>query len=543
MPSERFSNETADHGLAEGLGIVFAAEDAGLPNPLAKWLARHPELASELANFLAGPDLFPKRISTPSPAGMLVGGLELREEIGRGGMGVVHRAFDPVLKRDVAVKLLRAGVELSSQELTRFRFEAEVVASFDHPNVVRVLSSGDSSGVPYLVMPLMNGGSLATRLKALGADRCLPAKQAAEIVRDIALGVHHAHERGLIHRDLKPGNILLDEKGRPHVADFGLARRVDVSASTVAGIAGTVAYMAPEQGRGEKQLTTAVDIHALGVILFELLTGGVPYGGTDIASMLRRLTDETEPVPLVSRFRSDVPADLEVICMRCLSRMPRDRYTSAQALADALDRFLNGELQIDAPRRGWASDFARVIVRRIDSPSVRSWPAFFWGLISLVSSHVAIQVVALTDGPVWVAYLGWGVYFGGWLVVIWLFGLSQSRELTRLERMATAQHVGMALAGIALLPVSFCAPDGYGLSLYPPLMVVVGLGTFIQGVYHWGRFYILGFGLLLLASIMPLLPMWCWPTFFVVLQIVFMVWAGFRMRALDREARTANLSE
>jgi len=542
MSSVPFSNETQPHGFDEGILLLLKAQDSGDWKPLALWLARHPEHAIGIDNFLDGghriPALLPARRHSRDWNGTSLGGFELKDEIGVGGMGVVYRAIDTTLKREVAVKLLRSGEALSAGELARFSFEAELVASLHHPNIVPVHSFGEVDGVPYLVMPLMTGGSLAAWLKNLGPDCRLAPKQASKLIRDIALGVHHAHQRGFIHRDLKPGNVLLDDKGRPHVADFGLARRLDVSATTSAGIAGTVAYMAPEQARGDKQLSTAVDVHALGMVLFELLTGGVPYGGSDIASILHRLTDDMETAPPVSRFRPDVPADLEAICAKCLEKRPEDRYLSAQALADALDRFLNDEPQIDASNRGWATDLKRVIGRRVEAPDMASGPGFFWGTVSHIIAQMTIQVAVLTASPEWIAYLGWGVYFGGWVVVIWWFGILQNRKLNRIERVGTAQHIGMMLAGLALIPACIGGQGGYLLTLYPPLMAVVGLGIFAQGAIHWGRYYVLGSLFLLIAALMPLVPIKFWPTVYATPQIMFMVWVGFRIRAFNHEARS-----
>ncbi|MFO0824665.1 MAG: protein kinase [Gemmataceae bacterium] len=190
MPSERFSNETGDDPLSEGLRLYHGARDTGDWPPFVAWLGDHPELASEIAQHIKtdkwGIDSFPTRM-TPVQAGTMIDEFEIREEIGRGGMGIVYRAFDTNLKREVALKMIRPGIPLSVVELAKFREEAETVATFDHENIVPILSSGDAAGSPYLVMPLLKE-NLAHRLKQLGEARRLPEKEAARIVRGIALG-------------------------------------------------------------------------------------------------------------------------------------------------------------------------------------------------------------------------------------------------------------------------------------------------------------------------------------------------------------------
>ena len=242
MSPDTPSDDTVGSPLDEGVLLALKAKESGDWTPVADWLARHPADAVGVLEFLDMDGKIPGHIppAPPERVDSTLGEFELKGELGRGGMGIVYRAYDRVLKREVAVKLLRSGEAFSAVESARFRYEAEVVASLSHPNIVPVHAFGETDAGPYLVMPLMAGGSLAGWLKGLGPDRQLPPKKAAEIVRAVALGVHHAHQRGLIHRDLKPGNILLDRDHTPHVADFGLARQLDVSAST-SGIAGTFA--------------------------------------------------------------------------------------------------------------------------------------------------------------------------------------------------------------------------------------------------------------------------------------------------------------
>jgi hypothetical protein len=286
------SNGSAPSAIDEGVALVIREREAGIVSPLTRWLAEHPDLAVELAEFAAWDGRLRSvpggGVATATPPDRL-GRYEIRDELGRGGMGVVHKAFDTHLKRDVALKLLKRGSFLSADDRAKFLAEAKAVASLDHDRIVGVYDWGEDGGSPYLVMPLM-AESLAARLKRLGPDRCRPAREAAAVVRDLALAMHHAHQRLLLHRDLKPGNVLLDADGRPHVADFGLARRLEVSVTS--GLAGTAAYMAPEQARGDKALTTGVDIHALGAILFELLTGAPPFGTGEFVAVLARVKDE-----------------------------------------------------------------------------------------------------------------------------------------------------------------------------------------------------------------------------------------------------------
>ncbi|MBA3916793.1 MAG: protein kinase, partial [Acidobacteriales bacterium] len=314
---------------------------------------------------------------------------------------------------------------------------------------------------------------------------------------------------------------------------------VDVSDASSAGIAGTIAYMAPEQASGKKQLTTAIDIHALGVILFELLTGGVPYGGADVASILRRLTDETEPVPSVSRFRPDVPADLEAICMRCLSRMPLDRYLSAQALADAIDRFIIDEPQIDAPKRGWATTLARAFGWRREMPSMGSWWAPFWGAASTFAALAIIQLAILLDAPSWVSQVVLVYYLSAWAMIAWLLQSTDRGILNPVERSSAAIQYGMMLACASLVPTQLWFTGGSIAAVFQPFAAIIGLGIFVHGVTYWGRLYVAGLLLMGLAAFMPLFPVRFWPGAYGIALTLFQVLVAFHLRRVHREAETA----
>ena len=269
------------------------------------------------------------------------GDYEVTDVIAQGGMGIVYRAHQRSLNRNVALKMIRSGSLASPEELQRFRTEAEAAATLDHPGIVPIYEVGETDGQPYFSMRLVDG----TSLEARAHDHVGDARWAASLVERVARAVHHAHLRGILHRDLKPGNVLLEEGDRPVVTDFGLARRLDATGTryTVTGIVlGTPAYMAPEQARGDaRAVTTAADIWSLGVLLYELAAGRLPFHGSNMMDLLGSVLSD-EPRPL-SQLLPRVPLDFETICLKCLRKEPRDRYLTAGDLADDLARFLRGE--------------------------------------------------------------------------------------------------------------------------------------------------------------------------------------------------------
>jgi tetratricopeptide (TPR) repeat protein len=278
----------------------------------------------------------------PLPAADLprISGYEVQQVLGRGGMGVVYKAWHERLNRAVALKMLLAGPFARPEELERFLREAQVVAGLRHANIVQVYDIGDLDGQPYFTMEYVEEGSLAQKL----AGEPQPAEQAAALVATLAKAVHVAHDNGVVHRDLKPANILLTADGTPKITDFGLARRLEGGGGlTVSGVPmGTPSYMAPEQGQDKGgAIGPATDVYALGAILYELLTGRPPFRAeTAVATLQQVLTED--PVP-PSRLNSRVPRDLETICLKCLHKEPPRRYASAAALAEDLERYGRGE--------------------------------------------------------------------------------------------------------------------------------------------------------------------------------------------------------
>ncbi len=284
-----------------------------------------------------------------------LGNYEILEEIGRGGMGVIYRARQRHSRRIVAVKRVLGYHADSRETLARFRREAQAAASLDHPNILPIYEVSESEdGLPFFSMKFAPGGSLQQVGPALKND----PRQCVALVAKIARAVQHAHGKGILHRDLKPGNILLDAHGEPLVSDFGLAKWLDTTSdlTRTLTIFGTPGYIAPEQASGSaEQLRPAADVYSLGAILFDLLAGRPPFLGAHALSVIHQASES--PAPKLRTLSKLADRDLETICARCLEREPLARYRSAHNLAEDLERWLEG----------------RPIVARRVLPPVRLW--------------------------------------------------------------------------------------------------------------------------------------------------------------------------
>jgi serine/threonine protein kinase/Tfp pilus assembly protein PilF len=288
--------------------------------------------------------------SEPTIARMLkdFGDYELLQEIGRGGQGVVYRARQKSLNRFVALKVIGLAHWATEAHVKRFRLEAEAAASLNHPCIVPIYEVGERDGACYFSMGLVDGG----QLDAVAKREPMPIRHAAELIAKLARTVHYAHEHGILHRDIKPGNILLDTKGEPHLTDFGLARLVETESTVTRTmeVLGTPSYMAPEQAVGNNaRVAGATDIYGLGAVLYQLLTGHPPFAGGTTYETVRLVLDTEPRQPRL--LNQKVDRDLATICLKCLEKDPQRRYSSALALAEDLERWLKHE-PIRARRTG-----------------------------------------------------------------------------------------------------------------------------------------------------------------------------------------------
>src|SRR5438874_2293547 len=307
-----------------------------------------------------------------------VGNYQILEEIGRGGMGVIYRARQRHSRRIVALKRILSYHADSQETLARFRREAQAAASLDHPNILPIFEVSEcDDGLPFFSMKFAGGGSL---LEAAPALRNEP-RRAVALVAKVVRAVQHAHAQGILHRDLKPGNILLDGRGEPLVSDFGLAKWLEPTGrlTRTPTVFGTPGYIAPEQANGSNgNLTSAADIYSLGSVLFDLLTGQPPFTGEHALKTIQQATEK--PAPKLRTLAPALDRDLETICAKCLERDPQARYRSAGELADDLERWLHGHS----------------IVARPVSPPVRIWR---WSrrnpIIAAMAAHLLTLGIAV----------------------------------------------------------------------------------------------------------------------------------------------------
>ncbi len=432
------------------------------------------------------PTLAPDQLQGAAPVTRVryFGDYELLDEIAKGGMGVVWRARQVSLNRTVALKMILAGQFASEAEVQRFRLEAESAANLDHPNIVPIYEIGDHRGEQYYTMKLIEGTSLARSIAAGQWPSAAPDTQQriARLLVPVARAVHHAHRRGILHRDLKPGNVLIDRGGQPHVTDFGLAKRADgaerlpnaqgaatpaprprgagglaARSMTLAGeIVGTPSYMPPEQAAGKKDLTVAADVYSLGAILYELLTGRPPFrAASELETLVQVLESEPHRPAAVA---PGVDPDLESICLKCLEKDPERRYPSAESLAADLERWLSLEtVQARNPTRG---ERIRRFYKRHGRAAILGTLLIAWTLLVplffLITAHTrgagSFLLLVLNLANVYLAY--YYVRFAG--------GNAVPLPGSPAYRLALARR---ALDAFAPLPRMAFSPDGQRLAV------------------------------------------------------------------------------
>jgi serine/threonine-protein kinase len=436
------------------------------------------------------------------------GDYELLEEVGRGAMGVVHKARQRSLDRVVAVKMLLRGDFASGTELARFRAEAEAAARLEHPNIVAVYEVNEHDGQPYFSMKYVEGTTLA-RLVAAGP---LPPRDAARYLAAICWAVHHAHEHGILHRDLKPSNVLIDREGRPHVSDFGLAKRLPTvvgegsgpSLTQTGAIVGTPSYMAPEQAASSRgPLSPASDVYSLGAILYELLTGRPPFQAASHLDILWAVLEQ-EPVPprLLNR---KVDRKLEMICLKCLQKPADLRYASAADLARDLEAYLNDE-PLSIQSSGLGQHLSRLLSDTHHAAVLENWGLLWiWHSLALVVLCSVTNWLYLLKIESRIPYLAlWGVGLGTWASIFWALR-RRGGPVTFVERQIVHVWAASTSGSISLFLVELLLGRP-PLELSPVLGVMAGMVFLVKAGMLSGAFYLSAAACFATAVLMGLFP-------------------------------------
>ncbi len=474
--------------------------------------------------------------SVPSPllGSFHCGDYELLEEIGQGGMGVVYRAWQASLQREVAVKMMLPGKLARESDLARFRAEAKAAGGLHHPGIVPVYEVSEWAGRPLFSMKHIRGETLAHRL----SSGPLAPREAARLLAAVSRAVDYAHRQGVLHRDLKPSNILIDDDGQPHITDFGLAKQVSEAASLTrtGAVLGTPAYMAPEQAAGARgEAGVAADIYSLGSILYHMLTGRPPFQAASAVDTLLLLLEQEPAAPRLVNPKADT--ELELIALRCLQKPPDLRYPTAAALADDLEAYL-----IDEPIAARTGRFGQ-LVSRLFRETHHAVVLENWGLLWMWHS-LALVVVCVLTNSIYLAgdrnrwhYAGlWTIALWAWAYVFW-FLRRRMGPVTFVERQIAHLWAG-SMIGIALL---FPLETWLGLevlTLSPVLAVIMGFVFFVKAAILSGAFYIQAAALFATTAAMAYWPNEAHLIFGAVAATSFFVpgWKYYlRKRREDRE--------
>ncbi len=511
---EEFSDR--DQRLAVLLGRLADCVHRGQPVDIQQQCRENPDVADELlalwgtivvADAAGGhpahdspPPLDPSSPTLELPCRF--GEYVLEEELGRGGMGVVYRARQLGLNRDVAVKMILRGQLASTADRDRFQAEAEAAAKLDHPGIVPVYDVGQQDAHSYFSMKYVQGHTLARRL----ADGPMQAREIASLLSKVCRALHYAHRHGVLHRDIKPSNILIDSGDEPHIMDFGLAKvvRDGASLTRTGAVLGTPAYIAPEQAAGDRgQAGPVSDVYSLGSVLYHMLTGRPPFQAANPVDAVLMVLEQ-EPLP-PRMLQPKVDRDLEMIALRCLQKPSDLRYDSAAALADDLDAYLNGE-PISA-RSGRLSQVVTRMLRETHHADVLE----NWGLLWMWHSLVLLAACSLTNIMVLLGIqrhldyiLVWTLGLGSWAVVFWWLR-QRMGPVTFVERqIAHVWGASMVASGMLFVVEILLGLDV--LTLSPVLALFSGMVFMTKAGILSGTFYVQAACLFLTSIAMALLP-------------------------------------
>lgn len=517
--------------LARLLDEITNKVQSGESVQLTDYQRAYPEAAEDLAQLwgavmvadAVGKDgkSEPRAEDVPIEIPESIGDYRLREELGRGGMGIVFRARQESLNRDVAVKMLLEGRWATVHDQARIRAEAAAAARLDHPNIVPVYDVGQQEGTTYFSMKYISGSTLSERLK----KGPISPRVAAALMLDVSRAIEYAHRQGVLHRDLKPSNILLDADGSPHVSDFGLAKTTTdtVSLTRTGAVLGTPAYMAPEQAAGNRgQVGPRSDVYSLGCILYHMLTGRPPFHAASPVDIVLQVLEQDPPLPRM--INPEIDRDLEMITLRCLQKPQDLRYSSADDLAEDLSAYLS-----DEPISARSGQFTQVVARLFrethHAPVLENWGLLWmWHGVVLLATCVLTSLVhawniSRDNSDRYPYFLLWTVGLGTWAAVFWALRRRMG-PVTFVERQIAHVWASSMISIGLLFPVEYLLGLPV-LTLSPVLALSSGAVFLVKAGILTGSFYVQAAALFATSLAMARWPDWAHLIFGVVACLCF----------------------